>query len=172
MRRAVALGAAVALLSFGAPGASADPVVAAAGDIACGTGSTGLCAQQSTAAVLGQINPVLVLALGDDQYESGSLSDFQSFYGPSWGLYKSITRPAPGNHEYETSGAAGYFDYFDGLGSATGPAGDRSKGYYSFDVGSWHFDALNSNCASIGGCGAGSPEETWLRNDFASHPAS
>ena len=172
MRRAALSVAAVALILTAAPGARADPVVAAAGDIACGTSSTGLCAQQSTSAVLAQINPTVVLALGDDQYESGSLSDFQSYYGPSWGLFKAITRPAPGNHEYGTAGAAGYFDYFDGPGSATGPAGDRTKGYYSFDVGSWHLVALNSNCASIGGCTAGSPEETWLRSDLASHPAS
>src|SRR5436190_846401 len=154
MRGAAASLGALLLLFAATPGASADPVVAAAGDIACGTASTGLCAQRSTAAVVAQINPSLVLALGDDQYESGSLSDFQSFYGPSWGAFKGITRPAPGNHEYVTTGAAGYFDYFDGAGKSTGPAGDRTKGWYSFDVGSWHFDALNSNCAAVGGCGA------------------
>ena len=57
---------------------------------------------------------------------------------------KSITRPAAGNHEYKTANAAGYFDYFNGVGAATGPAGDRTKGYYSFNVGTWHLIALNS----------------------------
>src|SRR5205085_1179579 len=84
---------------------------------------------------------------------------------------KAITHPVPGNHEYATTGtdcdstggAAGYFRYF---GAA---AGDATKAYYSYDIGSWHLIALNSNCSSIGGCGAGSPEETWLRTDLAAH---
>jgi len=71
--------------------------------------------------------------------------------------------PSAGNHEYYTLGASGYFDYF---GAA---AGDRQKGYYSYDLGSWHVVVLNSNCAEIGGCGAGSPQERWLREDLASH---
>jgi hypothetical protein len=77
-----------------------------------------------------------------------------------------------GNHEYGTSGASGYFDYFNGAGALTGLAGDRSKGYYSWDIGTWHMVALNSNCAEIGGCGAGSPQETWLRSDLTAHRAS
>src|SRR3954447_26846880 len=138
---AVAVGS---LLALSAP-AAADPVVAAAGDIACGTGSTGLCGQQSTADVVARINPSAVRALGDEQYESGSLADFQSFYDASWGRFKSITAPAPGNHEYDTSGAAGYFDYFNGAGVTSGAAGNRGQGYYSFDIGSWHLVSLNSN---------------------------
>jgi hypothetical protein len=75
-----------------------------------------------------------------------------------------VTKPVPGNHEYFTTGAAGYFDYFGAI------AGDRAKGYYSYDIGSWHVVALNSNCALIGGCAAGSAEEAWLRADLAGHP--
>jgi hypothetical protein len=160
-------------LAFGAGPAAADPVLAAAGDIACGSGTTdGVCQAQSTANLLATINPTAVVTLGDDQYESGSLSDFNSYYGPTWGQWKAITRPSAGNHEYYTSAATGYFDYFDGQGNATGLAGDRGKGYYSWDLGSWHLVALNSNCASIGGCAAGSPQEQWLRADLAAHPAS
>jgi hypothetical protein len=88
---------------------------------------------------------------------------------------KAITHPVPGNHEYFTSGgtdcdptggAAGYFRYF---GAA---AGDPTRGYYSFDVGTWHLIALNSNCSQVGGCLVGSPEETWLQADLAAHPYS
>ena len=105
-----------------------------------------------------------VLALGDLQYPGGAFSDFQASYDPTWGRVKTITKPVPGNHEYQTANASGYYSYF---GSA---AGDPAKGYYSFDVGSWHIVALNSNCSSIsGGCGAGSPQETWLRTDLAAH---
>jgi hypothetical protein len=79
---------------------------------------------------------------------------------------KSITYPVVGNHEYQTRGAAGHFDYFGAR------AGDRSRGYYSFDVGTWHVVALNSNCSQVGGCGAGSPQEQWLRADLAANDAT
>ena len=82
------------------------------------------------------------------------------------GAHKSRTKPAPGNHEYNTSGATGYYGYF---GAA---AGDPKQGYYSYDLGSWHIVVLNSNCSQVGGCGAGSPQETWLRQDLAAHPTS
>ncbi len=63
----------------------------------------------------------------------------------------------------------GYFDYFNGVGNYTGPAGDSDKGYYSFDVGDWHLIALNSMCIKIDGCEAGSPQEQWLRADLAAN---
>ena len=103
-------------------------------------------------------------ALGDTQYERGVFSDYMASFEPSWGTFKSLIRPAPGNHEYYTPGAAGYFDYF---GSA---AGDRRRGYYSFNVGSWHLIALNTNCSDVG-CWAGSPQEQWLRADLAANSA-
>ena len=161
-----------------------DPVIAAAGDIACdpaspsfnaGAGTLNGCRQQATSDILVGQGFSSVLALGDNQYECGGYNAFLQAYDPSWGRVKAITYPVPGNHEYQGSGgtdcdpthsAAGYFMYF---GAA---AGDPTKGYYSFDVGSWHVVALNSNCLYIGGCGPGSPEETWLRADLAAHPAS
>jgi len=79
---------------------------------------------------------------------------------------KSLTRPAPGNHEYGTPRAAAYFRYF---GAA---AGDPARGYYGFDVGAWHVVVLNSNCGAVGGCGAGSPQERWLRADLAATRAT
>ena len=149
--------------------------IAAAGDIACdpgseffaegrGTGST--CRQLATSNTLVRGHYASVLTLGDTQYEDGAYEKFVASYDPSWGRVKSITKPAPGNHEYESSGATGYYGYF---GRA---AGDPRKGYYSFDVGRWHLIALNSNCSAVGGCGAGSPQEQWLRRDLAAHPAA
>jgi hypothetical protein len=152
----------------------------AAGDIACGAESSGAkCKQMETAALLGTAE--VVLALGDIQYECGEAADFSTYYAPSWGQHKARTRPAVGNHEYRTStdpshdcyknppDAGAYFDYFNGAGNFTGPAGDRGKGYYSFAVGAWHLIALNSNCSKAG-CSAGSPQEQWLRADLAAHP--
>ena len=128
-------------------------MIAAAGDIACssssanyngGKGTADKCRQKYTSDLLVNAGLAAVLPLGDTQYESATLSGLTKSYHPTWGRVKSITRPAPGNHEYKTTGAAGYFDYFNGTGQATGPAGDRSKGYYSFNVGTWHLIALNS----------------------------
>jgi len=117
-----------------------------------------------------------VLLLGDNQYYCGGYQAFLQSYDLSWGRLISTTHPAVGNHEYLTAGgtdcnagnagAAGYFTYF---GAAAGTPG---QGWYSFDVGAWHLIALNSNCGDAGGCGTGSPQETWLRNDLASHPNS
>jgi hypothetical protein len=116
---------------------------------------------KATSDLLLTVGPDVVLALGDTQYEIGAAGAFAASYHPTWGRLKAVTRPVPGNHEYATPGAAGYFDYF---GAA---AGDPAKGWYSFDAGLWHVVVLNSNCAAAGGCGAGSPQETWLRADLA-----
>src|SRR3954469_527437 len=148
---------------------AADPVIAAAGDVACGPAETGVfpCRQGATADQLVTMNPAAVLALGDLQYDAGSLSDFNSFYESSWGRVKAITHPVPGNHDGRTTDFAGYFDYF---GRSAGP---RPTGYYSFDVGTWHVVALNGNCDYVpGGCDEGSPQERWLRDDMEAHPAA
>ena len=159
-----------------------DPVIATAGDIACdpsnsnfngGNGSSSSCAEKATSDLLLGIAPVAVLNLGDNQYYCGSAEAYQQSYDPSWGRLKSITHPSVGNHEFLTSGgtgcttanqgAAGYYSYF---GSAAGSPG---QGYYSYDVGTWHLIALNSNCGDAGGCSASSPQGRWLENDLATH---
>ena len=105
-----------------------------------------------------------MLTLGDNVYSDGAPEEFAKCYDPTWGRFKDRTYPAQGNHDYNTKGAAGYYAYF---GAA---AGDAGEGYYSFDLGAWHLIALNSNCSAIGGCEAGSPQATWLRDDLAAHP--
>jgi hypothetical protein len=151
-----------------APAAVADPVVMAAGDIACaspGITSPGDCSHPYTANLLvaqrdSAEGLAAALAMGDLQYDRGSLSEFCRFFGPTWGRLGSLLRPVPGNHEYATSGAAGYFDYFRGLGV---PTGARGQGWYSFDIGACHRVALNSSngCSPVA-CTAGSPQEAWL----------
>jgi acid phosphatase type 7 len=162
----------------GSQRSQADPVIAAAGDIACdplsadlngGRGAHGACQDRVTAALLARRDLAAVLTLGDNQYEDGRLSAFRTVYDRTWGRVKGITHPAVGNHEYRTPGATGYFDYFNGVGQAIGPAGERGKGYYSFDIGAWHLIALNSNCDQVGGCESGSPQERWLQADLAAH---
>ncbi|HEY8313799.1 MAG TPA: metallophosphoesterase [Candidatus Baltobacteraceae bacterium] len=143
-----------------------DPIVAAAGDIACpGSSETGTpktCQMAATSDVIADAGMTVsaVLPLGDLQYPSGSYAEFITYYNATWGEYKSIEHPVPGNHEYYTPGASGYFRYF-GLA-----AGDPHKGYYSYNLGAWHLIAINANCGDIGGCAAGSPEELWLKHDL------
>jgi hypothetical protein len=148
--------------------------VAAAGDIACAS-----CAQAATADLLDGLLPskkiAALLPLGDDAYQSGSLKEFDAYYQPSWGRPEllAITHPVPGNHEYVDGTGAGYFDYFDGSGQATGIAGPRGLGYYSFDLGGWHLIALNTNDAcKFVSCAAGSPQHQWLVADLAAHPTA
>jgi len=155
------------------PNTTGDPVIGAAGDIACdptsssfngGNGTSSSCRQKAVSDVMLNSNLTAVLALGDIQYEDGTLAKYQQSYDPSWGRLKSITHPAVGNHEYLTAGASGYYTYF---GAA---AGDKTKGYYSYNLGAWHIIALNSNCSQVGGCGAGSTQEQWLKADLAANP--
>jgi hypothetical protein len=186
-RLVAAVAANLASLSLAAAPAPADPLIAAAGDIACdtsseffndGIGVPGHCHQRATSDLLLATQPAAVLTLGDNQYHVGSLSDFNGSFDPSWGRVKPIIHPQVGNHEYSTVGARGYFDYFNGPGAPSGPAGDRDKGYYSFDIGGWHLIALNSMCdhtdrgSAADGCAAGSPQEQWLRADLAAHRSS
>jgi hypothetical protein len=148
---------------------SSDPVVMAAGDIACRPGSVVTatrCRQGPVSDLFVQApGPTRVLALGDEQYDDGAYADFlgAGAYDATWGRVKPITRPVPGNHEYHVAGGAGYFDYFNGVGAASGVAGERGKGYYSFDLGTWHLIALNSEIATT----AGSQQGLWLKSDIA-----
>ena len=148
-----------------------DPILVGAGDIAdLPTGPFG--SDEATAQLLDAIvgaNPgrVTVFAVGDLAYEDGTATEFSNYYDPTWGRHKAITKPAPGNHEYQTSGAAPYFSYF----GAT--AGEPGKRYYAYNLGSWRIYALNSELQHGSGFpGDGLVEELWLRNDLAANAAT
>ncbi len=159
----------VAVLALAtAPGRAQTVTVAAAGDIACEAAalpSIRACQQAATAKLIEQIRPDAVLAIGDLQYPVGQLEEFQKAYEASWGRFKAITYPVPGNHAYY-SGGGGYFAYWGKR------AGEPGKGWYSFELGAWHILAINSNCAYIGGCRADSPEVRWIRADLKAHPSA
>ena len=160
--RLAAAVAAVYLAVVAVPPAEAargDAVLVGAGDIAdCTNGG-----DSSTAALVDHVSGT-VFTLGDNAYENGTGKQFNKCYGPTWGKFKGRTKPAVGNHEYETKGAGPYWDYF---GKAAGP---RGKGWYSYTAGDWHVVVLNANCDNVG-CGKGSEQEKWLKADLAAHPA-
>jgi hypothetical protein len=133
------------------------PVLVGAGDIAI-CRSNG---DEATAALLDDI-PGTVYTLGDNVYPNGTLREFIDCFEPSWGRHKWRTRPAPGNHDYATPNAAGYFEYF---GQAAGD--EPGLGYYSYDFGAWHVIVLNSVRDRV----RGSPMVDWLEQDLAAHPA-
>ncbi len=138
------------------------PLVVAVGDIACPAGSEASatsCDASATAALARRYQPRKVLTLGDQQYDAGALSAYQSSYAHTWGALKAITKPVAGNHEYRTKGAAGYYAYF----SRQQPG---APGYYAFDVGAWRIYALNTNCRLIS-CRR---ENRWLERDMTNHP--
>jgi hypothetical protein len=115
---------------------------------------------EATALLLDSIAGTVFTA-GDNVYPNGTASQFATCYDPTWGRHRARTRPSPGNHDYNTSGAAPYYAYF---GDAAGPAG---RGYYSYDLGAWHIVSLNSNVAMT----VGSAQEQWLRADLAASTA-
>ncbi len=143
-----------------APLETAGPVkIVAVGDVACAAGddtTARTCRQARTARLTRSLDPKRVIALGDLQYPTGSLRAFRRSYAKSWGSLKPITQPLPGNHEYKSRGAAGYYAYFD----------QSAPGYYAWNAGSWRVYNLNSNCDKID-CRA---EVAWLRRDLNRNP--
>lgn len=140
------------LVPVTASAAPGDVVIAAAGDIA--TTKSG---DTQTAAVISALNPDAVLALGDLCYSTGTLACFNSLYDDTWGAFKAKTHPAPGNHEYRTSNAAGYRGYW----GFSGPL------WYSFDIGAWHIISLDSQVSHS----ASSAQTKWLKADLAANPS-
>jgi len=150
-------------LSFPGP----DVTVQAEGAVLVGAGDIASCtsdASEATARLLDRIEGT-VFTLGDNVLEHGTEDEYASCYDPTWGRHRDRTRPVPGNHDYDTDGASGYFAYF------AERAGTPGEGWYAYDLGGWHIVALNSNCDEIGGCGDGSAQLAWLEADLAASTA-
>jgi len=177
-RRTPIISAAVAAVALlGASAVTEEPAVAtttsvtiaAVGDIACKNppgNNVHACQYDDVSDLIAGHGYDAFLALGDEQYEYGRYADFVDNYDAYFGRLLGITDPVPGNHEYGTTDAAGYFRYF-------GSVARNHRGWYSFDLGSWHVIALNSAiCSPYTGepCGRGTPEYEWLKRDLAAHP--
>jgi hypothetical protein len=136
---------------------SGNAVLVGAGDIAeCGNSGS-----EQTAQLLDRIDGTVFTA-GDNAYEAGTMREYHDCYDRTWGRHKARTRPAPGNHEYNTPDAAPYYAYFGAL------AGSPGLGYYSYEAASWHIVSLNSNVASD----LGSPQYQWLQANLAASRAT
>ena len=144
------------------PDPTPGPTTIAPTAVFVGAGDIGWCGSPG-AALTGRLLDGIggtVFTAGDNAYMSGTAQQYRDCYDPGWGRHKGRTRPTTGNHEYETPGAAPYFDYF---GTQAGPPG---LGYYSFTLGNWHAIALNSNID----VGEGSAQGRWLLFDLAANP--
>lgn len=188
------------------------PVLAAVGDVACepddaensgnpedltckGEDIGGLEAEYATATQVERMHPDLVALLGDEQYQVGKLSDFEGSFDKTYGAFKFLQRPSPGNHEYyaytkhgddeAAQNGTGYFAYYNGTRSngairAQGQAGDYNKGWYSYNLGAWHVISLNAECDSDAfghNCtrphrGVLGLETRWLAQDLRSNHAT
>jgi 3',5'-cyclic AMP phosphodiesterase CpdA len=142
------------------PAGPTTPPPSAAPEVLVGAGDIARCGQERinadlTARLLDRIAGTVFTA-GDNAYPSGRRGDFQNCYEPNWGRHKARTRPVPGNHDYETAGAADYYEYF---GENAGPAG---LGYYAYDVGAWRILAINSEISSA----EGSAQLQWIRTQL------
>lgn len=154
------------------PGASGQPSEAQtpapeSGAVLLAVGDIGSCDGQADDAVadLASRLPGQIALLGDIVYDSGTPHEFADCFDPAWGALRDRLHPVPGNHDYETQGASGYFDYF---GQAAGAPGE---GWYAWELGDWQVLALNSTCEAVGGCGPDSPEVSWLTARLASSPS-
>jgi len=143
------------------PRGSGRAVIVAAGDIStCANDNDTKTAELIDSIIAGTNLPVTVVPVGDLVYEDGTAAEFANCYDPTWGRHKSYTQPVVGNHEYQTTNARGYYQYF-------GAAAHGPDGYYRWTTAGWGIYALNTVCGSLpGGCSATSPQVQWLRDEL------
>jgi acid phosphatase type 7 len=188
--------AAAVLMAVPILGQTATVTLVGAGDIADCTNTN----DEATAALLSNIPGTVItlgdnayssgtraqFANCYDNYRLSDGSTYDSSRTTYWGKEKGRTMPTLGNHEYLNSSdpdlkSNPYFDYFSAQNgflkpaapipnTADNPGLTKGAGYYSYDRGSWHIVALNSNCAYVS-CVDGSAQANWLQNDLASHPS-
>jgi hypothetical protein len=143
--------------AFAVIGPAGHETLVGAGDISRCTND----GDSQTAAVIAGVQGV-VYTTGDNVYGAGTAEEFATCYHPTWGAFKDRTRPVPGNHDYDTPGATGYYDYF---GEA---AAEPAKGWYAYEAGTWRVYALNSECEPWRECSL--EQKAWLSADLAANP--
>jgi len=143
--------------------------------------------------------PVAIFTVGDNSYRPGDGAFSVTCYEyplegslKGWGRHKSITYPAPGNHDYHPAHPNGerYHDYFTDLVNIPNPVaacsapgasnprwgpfsnpfstiqcgGGRGRGYYTFRFGDWRIIVLNTERVD-------SEQLQWLEAVLGSEPS-
>lgn len=181
---------------------SKSPTIAAVGDLVCAFGQQterrpgapeeiGVCKPKQVASIVTEGGDYdAFFPVGDLQYSYGGYWRYQKYWDRYFGDVFDITYPVIGNHEGYNGLFEGYYRYF---GKRAHP---DTNGYYSFDLGSWHVLALNSQlCRNKvwglrvhekdpstntgfsrwispipgGGCEPGDPMMRWAKQDMAEH---
>jgi hypothetical protein len=155
---------AAVILSAAGCGGSGSPETTGDGELLLAAGDIAECETQgdeATAAIVAEYPEAAVATLGDNAYQQGTPEQFDECYDPSWGAHKDRTYPSPGNHDYSTEDAAGYYGYF-------GDVASPPHGYYSYTLGDWQIISLNSECRrdSVGGCDRDDPQAEWLAEEL------
>ena len=128
-------------------------------------------AEADVSALIHGWHPDIILTTGDNNYPSGEENTidanigkyFQDYIHPYTGKYgpgADLNRffPTLGNHDWLTTGAQPYLDYF------TLPGNDR---YYDFVWGPVHFFALDSDEHEPDGVNSASVQAEWLKQALA-----
>jgi hypothetical protein len=144
------------MLSFESA-ANDDPVVWAVGDL-CDTSHQ--CVNTANL-ITDDTSPSAVLLTGDEAYSDGTNADFQSLdtdFGsklfPDGSSIASKSLPTPGNHEYRTANASGYFKYFSRTEGLSFVGKHNGSPWYAKDFGNWRVISVNSNYATEPGAGS------------------
>jgi len=121
---------------------------------ATGDGAAGDTGAASVTDIIDAWNPNMFLYLGD-VYANGSSTEFANWYAPDdyFGRFREITNPTVGNHEYQTTNAQGYFDFWDNVSD-----------FYSVDAAGWHIISLNSYQPN-----SWDEQLEWLEQDLQAH---
>lgn len=131
--------------------------------------------EADVAALVHGWNPDFILTVGDNNYPIGAAAAmdahvgqyYQDFIFPYAGRYGAGANenrffPTLGNHDWMTSRAQPYFDYF------TLPGNER---YYDFRRGPVHLFALDSDSRETDGITAKSKQGRWLQQALANATA-
>jgi hypothetical protein len=108
-----------------------------------------------------------IFTAGDNWYPTGAQVYYERCWKPSWGdTTKRIMRelrPSLGNHDLDDGFGDAYYSVFGKN------AGEKGKGYYSYDLGAWKVIALNSEIVTNPAFNVDTrrEQEDWLKKELA-----
>ena len=142
---------AATLVSAPSNSATTSTTVVAVGDIARVNGG-----QNLTGTLAKNLAPSKVLMIGDLAYTYGSDTDFARLKNSTWKTLLSKTFAVPGNHEWKTSGAAGYGRF---INTYSMPRSGKNY-WWSRNINNWTVIGLDSEVVNKS---TASTQETFLK---------